>query len=69
MSKVSALISDDRPVIRIYGEDTHDHVEIEFDTQSDANVAVERLNELFKKATGLVFRSGMRGDVDRYRGR
>ena len=70
MSKVTALISDDRPVIHIYGEDAGDHhVEIGFETQSDANVAVERLNELFKKATGLVFRSGMRGDVDRYRGR
>ena len=69
MSKVTALISDDRPVIRIYGEDTDDYVEIGFETQSDANVAVERLNELFKKATGLVFRSEMRGDVDRDRGR
>ena len=58
MSKVTALISDDRPVIHIYDEDTGDHhVEIGFETQSDANVAVERLNELFKKATGLVFRS------------
>jgi hypothetical protein len=57
MSKVTALISDDQPVIRIYGEGTGDHVEIGFETQSDANVAVERLNELFKKATGLVFRS------------
>ena len=65
MSKVTALISDDRPVIHIYGEDTGDHhVEIGFETQSDANVAVERLNELFKKATGLVFRSDP-GDVGR----
>ena len=69
MSKVTALISDDRPVIHIYGEDAGDHHVEMIETQSDANVAVERLNELFKKATGLVFRSGMRGDVDRYRGR
>ena len=61
MSNVTALISDDRPVIGIYGEGTNDHVEIVFETQSDANVAVERLNELFKKATGLVFIPGMRG--------
>ena len=61
MSKVKALISADRPVIRIYGEDTDDYVEIRFETQSDANLAVEQLNELFKKATGLVFSSGMRG--------
>ena len=53
MSKVTALISDERPVIRIYGGDTDDHVEIQFETKSDANVAVERLNELFKTATGL----------------
>jgi hypothetical protein len=38
MSKVTALISDDRPVIRIYGEDTDDHVEIGFETQSDATL-------------------------------
>ena len=42
----------------LYGEDTDDYyVEIRFETQSDANVAVEQLNELFKKATGLVFSS------------
>ena len=61
MSKVTALISDERPVIRIYGGDTDDHVEIQFETKSDANVAVERLNELFKTATGLVFRLGCGG--------
>ena len=62
MSKINALISDDRPVIRIYDGDTNDYVEIGFETQSDANVAVERLNELFKKATALrVSPSGMRG--------
>jgi hypothetical protein len=33
--EVKALISNDRPVIRIYGEDTDDHVEIRFETQSD----------------------------------
>ena len=61
MSKVKALISADRPVIRIYGEDTDDYIEIRFETQNDANVAVERFNELLKKATGLLFSSGMRG--------
>ena len=61
MSKVNALISADRPVIRIYADHTDDYVEFCFETQSDANVAVEQLNELFKKATGLVFSSGMRG--------
>ena len=61
MSKINALISDDRPVIRIYDGDTNDYVEIGFQTQNDANVAVEQLNELFKRATGLVLSSGMRG--------
>ena len=53
MAKVMALISDDQPVIRIYGDNSDDYAEIRFETQSDANVAVERLNELFKKATAL----------------
>ena len=48
-------------MICIYADDTDDYVEIRFEAQSDANVAVELLNELFKKATGLVFSSGMRG--------
>jgi hypothetical protein len=62
MAKVMALISDDQPVIRIYSDNSDDYAEIRFETQSDANVAVERLNELFKKATGLsVTSSGMRG--------
>ena len=62
MAKVMALISDDQPVIRIYGDDSDDYAEIRFETQSDANVAVERLNEQFKKATRLsVSASGMRG--------
>ena len=61
MSKVTALIGDDRPVIQIYDGDTNDYVEIGFETQNDANVAVEQLNELFKRATGLVLSSGMRG--------
>ena len=62
MAKVMALISDDQPVIQICSDNSDDYAEIRFETQSDANVAVERLNELFKKATGLNIRSsGMRG--------
>jgi hypothetical protein len=62
MAKVMALISDDQPVIRIYGDDSDDYAEIRFENRSDANVAVERLNELFKKATRLsVSAPGMRG--------
>ena len=61
MSKVNALISADRPVIRIYADYTDDYVEIRFETESDANVAVEQLNELFKKATGLFSARGCGG--------
>ena len=51
MSKVSALVSADKPLIRIYGGDG-EYAEIEFETQYDANAEVERLNEVLKKATG-----------------
>jgi hypothetical protein len=62
MAKVTALISDDQPVIRIYGDDGDDYAEIRFETQSETSVAVERLNELLKKATTLrVSASGVRG--------
>jgi hypothetical protein len=37
-----------------------DYAEIWFETQSDANVAVERMNELFKKATQLDLGAGRR---------
>jgi hypothetical protein len=60
MSKVTALISDDQPIIRIYGDDSEEYAEIQFSTQSDANVAVERLNELFKTATGLSLSTSLR---------
>jgi hypothetical protein len=53
MSKVTALICNDQPVIRIYGDDSEAYAGIQFATQRDANVAVERLNELFKTATRL----------------
>ena len=45
MSKVTALVSADKPLIRIYGGDG-EYTEIEFETQYDANAAVERLNEV-----------------------
>jgi hypothetical protein len=57
MSKVTALVSADKPLIRIYGGDG-EYTEIEFETQYDANAAVERLNEVLKKATGIVFAKG-----------
>jgi hypothetical protein len=54
MSKVTALVSADKPLIRIYGGDG-EYAEIEFETQYDANAAVERFNEALKKATRIVF--------------
>ena len=48
--------------VAFHGDDSDDHAEIRFETQRDATVAIERLNELFKKATGMSFSSsGMRG--------
>jgi len=38
MAKVTALISDDQPMIRIYCDDSDDYAEIRFETQSDAHV-------------------------------
>ena len=57
MSKVTALVGADKPLIRIYGGDG-EYAEIEFETQYDANAEVERLNEVLKKATGIVFAKG-----------
>ena len=51
---VKALVSADQPLIRIYGGDG-EYAEIQFETQDDANAAVERFNEVLKKATGIVF--------------
>ena len=60
MSKVNALISADRPVIRIYADHTDDYVEIRFETQSDecCGRAAERV---VQEGDGVVFSSGMRG--------
>ena len=47
--QVKALVSADQPLIRIYGGDG-EYAEIQFETQDDANAAVERFNEVLKKA-------------------
>jgi hypothetical protein len=55
---VKALVSANRPIIRIcdldHGGD--ECAEIEFETQAVANAAVEKLNEIFKKATRIEFK-------------
>jgi hypothetical protein len=51
-----ALISADRPVIRIWHpDDPKVYVEIQFETQAAANAAIEPLNGMLKDATGLEF--------------
>jgi hypothetical protein len=54
MSKVTALVSADKPLIRIYG-DEGEYAEIQFESQYDANAAVERLNEILQTARGITF--------------
>ena len=46
---MKALVSADQPLIRIHGGDG-EYAEIQFETQDDANAAVERFNEVLKKA-------------------
>ena len=62
MSKVNALISADRPVIRIYADHTDDYVEIRFETQSDecCGRAAERV---VQEGDGVSFQLGDAGDV------
>jgi hypothetical protein len=65
--QVKALVSADRPVVRICAfsdvSSPDDYAEIQFATQDDANAAVERLNEILQTATGLSLSAswGMRG--------
>ena len=51
-----ALVSADRPVVRIWHPDNRTvYVEIQFESQAAANTAVEQLNGMLKYATGLEF--------------
>jgi hypothetical protein len=51
-----ALVSADRPVVRIWHPDNPKmYVEIEFESQDAANAAVEQLNGMLMYATGLEF--------------
>lgn len=52
-----ALVSADRPVVRIWHpDDPKLYVEIQFESQEAANTAVEQLNGMLKYATGMSFR-------------
>jgi hypothetical protein len=51
-----ALVSADRPVVRIWHPDNPKvYVEIQFESQEAANTAVEQLNGRLKYATGFAF--------------
>ena len=51
-----ALVSADRPVVRIWHpDDPKVYVEIRFESQEAANNAVEQLNGMLKYATGFEF--------------
>ena len=51
-----ALVSADRPVVRIWHPDNPKvYVEIQFQSRDAANTAVEELNGMLKYATGLEF--------------
>jgi hypothetical protein len=51
-----ALVSADRPVVRIWHPDGPKlYVEIQFETQEAANTAVEQLGSTLKYATGMEF--------------
>ena len=53
---IRALVSADRPVMRIWHpDDPKVYVEIQFETQAAANAAVKQLNGILKGATGLEF--------------
>jgi hypothetical protein len=53
---IRALVSSDRPVVRIWHpDDPKLYVEIQFETQAAANAAVEQLNATLQYANGLEF--------------
>ena len=51
----------ERPVIIILDDTVtpaKEYLEIEFETQDEANAAVERVNELLRNAKGVTFKAG-----------
>ena len=53
---VRAFVNADKPIIRISPNGAPPCAEIEFETIEEANAAVEQLNAILKKATGLTFK-------------
>ena len=53
---IRALVSADRPVVRIWSpDDQKRYVELEFESQQAANTAVEQLNSMLKYVTEIEF--------------
>jgi hypothetical protein len=53
---MKALVSADRPVVRIWHpDDPKQYVELQFESQEAANNAVGQLNNALKLASGMVF--------------
>ena len=55
------MVSADKPLIRICAfndfSSTEEYAEIEFETQDEANAAVEQLNEILRNAKGVTFKA------------
>jgi hypothetical protein len=53
---MKALVSADRPVVRIlHPDDRKQYVELQFESQEAANNAVEQLNGVLKWTSGMEF--------------
>ena len=54
---IRALVSADRPVVRIWSpDDPKRYVELQFESQQAASTAVEQLNSMLKYVTQIEFR-------------
>jgi hypothetical protein len=60
-ARVRALVNVERPVIIIVDDTVtpaKEYLEIEFESQDEANAAVERFNEILRNAKGVTFKAG-----------
>jgi hypothetical protein len=60
-ARVRALVSVERPVVIIVDDavsPSEEYVELEFETQEDANAAAGLLNEILKKAKAIALKAG-----------
>jgi hypothetical protein len=60
-ARVRALVSVEKPIVIIVDDavsSSDEYLEIEFETQDEANAALEPLNEILKKAKAIAFKAG-----------